>query len=135
MRKVNRKTALAKIHIFKKVTGMTDDEYRVILTELTGKESCADMSNSEVVQVLEHLGKLVDREDPKDPSVKEWRALVYAVARERLGDNWRPRLCGLCEKIAGKTAPDWCDKGDLYKLNAALQRITRLEKRRADNER
>ncbi len=57
MKKDNRKSALAQIHIAKKQLGLDDDLYRQMLIDVTGKRSCSDMAIGELYQVIQALEK------------------------------------------------------------------------------
>ena len=55
---MSRQTELAQIHIAKKQLGLDDDTYRMMLANLTGKDSTKDMDISERYKVLAHLKKI-----------------------------------------------------------------------------
>ena len=52
------KANLQKIHIGKKELGLSDDIYRDVLREITGKESSRDISDLQAAKVLERFGEL-----------------------------------------------------------------------------
>lgn len=54
----NRGRALARIHIARKQLGMDEVEYRAMLAGQTGKNSCKNMTLSELFQVEAYLKKL-----------------------------------------------------------------------------
>ncbi len=56
-RRDNRKVALAQVHIAKKQLAMDDDIYREVLVGVTGKNSCKDMSLSELFLIIKHFEK------------------------------------------------------------------------------
>jgi len=64
------------IHIAKSQLDMDDEYYRLNLHEAVKKQSCADMSLSELVQVLEHFKKLgfkpksIKKQSPKSSNKK-----------------------------------------------------------------
>jgi len=53
-----RKQLIAKIHIAKKELVLDDETYRQALQGVTGKASCAGMSNAELERVLAHFKQL-----------------------------------------------------------------------------
>ena len=129
---LDRRKALAKIHICKGKLGMRDDAYREMLLELTGKESCSQMSDKELRDVLDHLTRFVDpSEDQGERSGDLGRSqnlrIVYAKAKKHLGADWRKRLTGLAERVAGKSAPEWCSNQELISLLSAIGKIGRRE--------
>ena len=81
----NRKALLAKIHIAKKELGLDDDTYRMMLTELTGKNSAGKLSVPQlkfvVVRLVEAGFKPKSAKKAKqkdlicDPQSKKIRAL------------------------------------------------------------
>jgi phage gp16-like protein len=54
----SRKSQLAKIHIAKKQLKLDDEEYRANLVELTGKDSCKEMTEEELGTVLGALKRM-----------------------------------------------------------------------------
>lgn len=52
---------IAAIHVLKAKLRLSDDDYRALLLQLTGKASSRDMSQTERRQVREHLQGLAER--------------------------------------------------------------------------
>jgi phage gp16-like protein len=55
--KNNKKKLIQLIHIGKGKMGLTDDAYRAFLEGITGKQSCADMSERQLAAVLRAMRK------------------------------------------------------------------------------
>lgn len=140
-KKLDRRAALARIHVCKKELGLDEVTYREMLAGITGKDSCAKMTDAQLRAVLDHLSRFVPPHrkktranrapQPGEPGGDLGRdqnmRIVYAKARRVLGPDWRRRLTGLCEKIAGKSAPEWCTNRELVQLMAAVGKIGRRE--------
>ena len=77
-----KRSLMAKIHIAKKDLGLTDEDYRAILVEVTGKRSSADLSFLE-------LGKVLDRFKTRGwtPTVKAASDMPAARQRSRSADH------------------------------------------------
>lgn len=77
-----KRSLMAKIHIAKKDLGLSDDDYRAILVEVTGKRSSADLSFLE-------LGKVLDRFKTRGwtPTVKAASDMPAARQRSRSADH------------------------------------------------
>ena len=58
MKKVSRNQRIAAIHMGKKQLGLDDDTYRDMLEQVTGKRSAKDMSDDDLVKVIQHLDQL-----------------------------------------------------------------------------
>lgn len=66
---------IAAIHVLKAKLALSDDDYRALLVQLTGKASSKDMSQPERRQVREHMQSLAER-----------MGLAQATRRRPLGD-------------------------------------------------
>ncbi|UES58525.1 DUF1018 domain-containing protein [Roseibium aggregatum] len=56
--------AYAKIHVLKRNANLDDDTYRDLLERETGKRSCKGMAQTEQLQVISALQKLLPEQDP-----------------------------------------------------------------------
>jgi phage gp16-like protein len=131
-KKFNRAGAIAKIKVCQKELGLSDDDYREMLAVQTGKTSSARLTVDELKHVLDHLSRFVGLRqkaegkqylDNKNYNLR----ILYAKARKGLGPDWRKRLTGLCEKLAGKSVPEWCTNDEVVQLFSAVGRIARRE--------
>lgn len=99
-----RKQMLAKVHIAKKELGLDEDTYRMILKELTGKDSCKHMKYEELDTVLQAMYLLGFSGRKK----LDWKALQFHkdgmifhienLAKIIMGSRWRERLNGYIRK-------------------------------------
>ena len=82
----SRRNDLAMIHIAKKQVGLDDDEYRLLLENVTGKTSAGDMTITERCQVLAEFKKLgfkTTRKFPPNTNAKT-KGNEYERATSRL---------------------------------------------------
>lgn len=113
-----RRRALAKIHIAKKELGLSDDIYHDLLSAtVPGKESAADLTDSELRMVLDRLAQLGWRprlprsiERPLPPMV--WKARKLWLQLHRLGAVDNPSWTAL-----GRFAKRMTGAGDLRRLS------------------
>lgn len=61
MKKTKRSRLVSLIHMQKNKAALGDDEYRLILSAETGKESCSDCTLSELEQVFRAMNNLLVR--------------------------------------------------------------------------
>lgn len=133
-KRFDRRGALAKIHISRKYLGLKDEEYREILLECSGKDSCSRMTDDELKRVLNHMSRFIpegeqqkNSSDSGDLGRDQNLRIVYAKARRLLGEDWKKRLVGLTERIAGKSLPEWCTNKELRAVMSAVGKIGRGE--------
>jgi len=76
---MNRQKALASIHIMKKTLVWSDDEYIDIINTWVGKQSCKDMTLSELKIVADNMRKCLEKNNPSPNAItdKQWRAIRY----------------------------------------------------------
>lgn len=144
----NRRRVMALIHIAKKDLAMDDGDYRAMLAGQTGKESCGDMTLSELYQVEHYLrnkmgwkakpktsGKrsspTTRDKDSKKTMVDKLRALWIDMAKagllrdgsENALENWVQRMSAVFNHGQGIEKVDWLTKepGVCYKLIESLK--------------
>jgi phage gp16-like protein len=131
-----RRAALAKVHLAAKELGLEKEDYRAVLSRITGKSSAAEMSFSELQAVLDEMGRLgwsgrkigpvsMPRARPADhPSARKARALwislwqlgaIESASEASLEAFARRQL--KCERM------QWADQAASYKLIEALKAI------------
>lgn len=146
---MSRRPSLIKVQIARKELGLADDDYRMILSRLTGHSSSADCSDADLGRVLDEFkakgwtpkvvagGKLRGREGkviiddplaphrhrPADhPSAKKARALWLSLWN--LGEVRDPSESAL-ESFARRQLKverlQWADQAQVYKLIEALK--------------
>ncbi len=143
MSKDPRKAAMAQIHIAKKQLGLDDDTYRQMLLSLTGKNSCAKMTISELKRVISHLKKCGFQNKPQTfgqrPNPGAGRRALMSKVEALLADNglhWNyahsmARHMFKVEKV------EWLEPEQLRKLVAALEisiRRQAAKQRESDDE-
>lgn len=138
---MSRRPALVKVQIARKELGLADDDYRMILTRLTGHSSATDCSDADLGRVLDEFkakgwapkvvagGRAGARKPqsrkarPADhPSAKKARALWLSLWN--LGEVRDPSEAAL-EAFARRQLKverlQWADQGLTYKLIEALK--------------
>ena len=99
---------LAKIHIAKKELKLDDDTYRGVLWDRYGKESAADLSERQAVDLIDHF-----RQKGWRPSTSRQTGLMHVLWR-RLAD------AGAIDHPGGKSVVGFVEhatgKNDLRKL-------------------
>ncbi|SDO03434.1 Mu-like prophage protein gp16 [Desulfonauticus submarinus] len=125
MKKYNRKSLLAKIHIAKKQLGLSDDIYRGVLAERYGVRSAKELKNFELIDLCRHFEKLGFEPKPpkKRPSAVPARtALVKKIVAMSYSLNVPiPEYAnGIAKRMFGIDDFSWCTPDQLHKIVAAL---------------
>lgn len=104
-KKTNRRGMLAKVHILKKDLGMTDDQYRDMLEDLTRKRSAGDLTSAQLARIIDHMSSLLngpkqqrpfERNPGESPQMMKIKALLLAGKRPlAYGDALADRLYGV----------------------------------------
>ena len=87
-----RKWALAEAHRYKRMLGMSDDEWAALLSNWNA-ESSAELAEGELQQMLNRLAEL-SGDQPIDDELALWRRRVYGVIGSYLrmqGYDAKPR--------------------------------------------
>lgn len=134
-----RARLIGMIHMQKSAAQLTDDEYRLILTSATGKQSCSDCSIQELFAVHKDLNAVLIKQGKKgfvfyrNPNRKGKSTVqdaVIARAKAVLGDNWKERLDGYIQKI-NRTSIYKCSAKEIRQIMAW---ISSTEKRKGTDE-
>lgn len=119
-----RRRLIAKIHIAKKQLRLSDEDYKALLGSVTnGKSSCKDMSDSELVAVIEAAegrgfkpkstkGKLspATRQKPKDSktAADKIRALwIECFKAGKVKSRYEEALQAFCKSITDVDRVEW----------------------------
>lgn len=110
--------------------GITNEEYRTFLTEITGKNSCRKMNEVELDRVLHYLSilgfdKNIDEAYTRAQNAKKKQiSLVYKIGKKVLGpETYESRIKGFMEKTIGKKYIWHCDEKELRKIIGWLRRL------------
>lgn len=103
---------IGMIHVAKGQLGMDDDTYRMMLLELTGKDSCAKMTQKEQWRVIEEMKAKGFQTKPthkgralvSDPQAKKIRALWLTMADCGIvRDRSEKALAACMRRFTGRT--------------------------------
>lgn len=106
---------IAAIHVLKAKLQLTDDDYRALLSGLTGQASTKDMNNLQRTLVREHMQKLVERMGIKPgprtgAAGSDWRALRAAAtpSERKVWAMWNAlHREGRIQNASGKALNAW----------------------------
>ena len=118
----------------KKQLGLDDDTYRDMLEQVTGKRSAKDMSDDDLVKVIQHLDQLgfSKREFGNKPKVKLSKDALIGKIEAHLAENklhWNYAK-GIAKQMFQKEALEFCTENQLWRIVAALE----YKKKRTDDE-
>lgn len=130
--KTKRTRLISKIHQQKKIAGLSDEEYRLILSAETGKESCSDCTLSELEQVFRAMNNLLVRmgENPfhiRNLFYSSLSEVVQAKAEKVLGSGSAARLKGFLAKM-GRSSLDECSDIELRRILSFLSTVQKQER-------
>lgn len=134
MKKASRNQRLAAIHMGKKQLGLDDDIYRDMLEQVTGKRSAKDMSDDDLVKVIQHLDQLgfSKRDFGVKPKVRLSKEALIGKIEAHLAENklhWNYAK-GISKQMFQKEALEFCTENQLWRIVAALE----YRKKRTDDE-
>lgn len=134
MKKASRNQRIAAIHMGKKQLGLDDDTYRDMLEQVTGKRSAKDMTDDDLVKVIQHLDQLgfSKHEFGNKPKVKLSKEALIGKIEAHLAENklhWNYAK-GIAKQMFQKEALEFCTENQLWRIVAALE----YKKKRTDDE-
>lgn len=134
MRAPSRNQRLAAIHMGKTQLGLDDDTYRDMLEQIVEKRSAKDLSDDELVKVLQHLETLgfTKREFGKKPKVKHSKDALISKIEALLTESnlhWNYAV-GIAKRMFQKEALEFCTENELWRIVASLE----YRKKRATHE-
>ena len=134
MKKASRNQRIAAIHMGKKQLGLDDDTYRDMLEQVTGKRSAKDMTDDDLVKVIQHLDQLgfSKRDFGNKPKVKLSKEALIGKIEAHLTENklhWNYAK-GIAKQMFQKEALEFCTENQLWRIVAALE----YKKKRTDDE-
>lgn len=134
-----RKQLMAQIHIAKKDLGLDDESYRAILWRVSQKESCADMTVTQLVDVVKEMKRLGFKVQStarskanhgKKPNAVQSKQALMNKIEAILADmnlSWA-YAHAMARKMFGVDQVHWLDDNHLYKLTQALAVYQRKQK-------
>ena len=133
--KTNRSRLISMIHMQKSTAHLTDDEYRVIVSGATGKQSCTDCTMTDLKAVFYDLNSVLEHKGMqrfffKYRSQPTLQDAVLARAENVLGNDYKHRLDGLLTRIKAKTV-ETCSPKQLRQLMGILSTIEKENKHAA----
>ena len=126
MSQSNQKAMIAKIKIAQKQLNMDDDIYRAILQRETGKRSTTQMTESELIRVLDEmqrLGFVPSKTYERKPLRRaEHTPMInkISVLLTQTGKSWN-YAHGIAKRMFGRDTVQQCDSEQIHKIIAALQ--------------
>jgi phage gp16-like protein len=125
---------LAMVHIAKKKLGLTDDDYRAILLDVTGKRSAGDCSVEQLGDVIDHFrargwesdkpqGRTGPRRADHAPARKARALWISLHALGVIDDASERALEAFGRRQLGCTALQWADQGHMSGLIEALKKM------------
>jgi phage gp16-like protein len=127
-----RTKALAKLHVAKKQLGLGDEDYRAILTRLTGLSSSKDMTPAQLDQVMVEFERLgfVATSGKFKPSphahVRHVHAQWGELSRKGIVANGSVQaLAAFIKRMVPCDHPDWLSVEDARKVSEALKAMLR----------
>lgn len=135
----SRRNILAKIHIAKKDLGLGDDDYRLVLETVTGRDSCGDMSDRQLNKVLDHFkgkGWMPKRRSSFKPASKRldirkiyalWWELFRGGKLSCKKAQVRSALNEFVRKRYDVDNPEWLAVEDARKIIEALKAMNKRE--------
>jgi hypothetical protein len=130
------KTELARIHILKKEAGITDDEYRSLLSGAAGVASAADIETPDqyykVLFALEKYLVSIGKPPTGRPIPASGKPTFMETVQERakhiLGPGYRKRMSGYFRKMGRADLQD-CSPRELRRVMGFLSTVERKEKK------
>ncbi|OTG68290.1 GemA protein [Acinetobacter sp. ANC 4470] len=125
MKKASRNQRIAAIHMGKKSLNLDDDTYRDMLEQVTGKRSAKDMTDDDLVKVIQHLDQLgfSKRNFGEKPKVKLSKEALMSKIEAHLAENklhWNYAK-GIAKQMFQKEALEFCTENQLWRIVAALE--------------
>lgn len=130
-----RRSLIGKVKVAQKQLGLDEDTYRGMLFEVAGKTSAADLSEAELVRVVEHMkqrgfkalpgkargarGRAADH-----PMARKARAMWISLYHLNAVNNQSERaLEAFARRQLGVEALQWANQAQGYKLIEALKEM------------
>lgn len=125
----DRRLMIAKIHVAKRQMALTDEDYRQMLLDTTGRLSSADCTNAELQAMIRHLSSKGFKARKSDraadhPAATKARALWISLYHLGAIDNPSEQaLEALAQRQLKVAKLQWANQAQCYKLIEALKAI------------
>ena len=116
-KQARRRRLIAQAHLAAKLAGCADeDDRRAVQLAVTGKASCSEMNERELVAIIDHWGRMGAEVRASTPDAAQAPGMVtrwQLATIERLAweMGWRglddPALVRFCRRTAGIDLPQW----------------------------
>lgn len=123
-----RRAMLAKMHLAKKELGLSEEDYRAVLTRITGLSSAAEMRGVQLEDCLREFGRLGWQKKPgkgrgaDHPGARKARALWISLHQLGVVRNGADSaLEAFARRQLGCAKLQWADQAQVYKLTEALK--------------
>ena len=134
--KTYRARLIGMIHMQKSAAQLTDEEYRLIISGATGKQSCSDCNIKELFAIHYDLNAVLIKQgkkgfvfyrNPRPKGNTTIQDAVVAKAKKVLGDNWNERLDGFLKKL-NRTSLKSCTDKEIRQIMGWISSTERSKK-------
>lgn len=127
---------VAMIHIARKDLGLSEDAYRAILSEVTGKDSSKDLDERQLLRVVERLRehgwKPKSGKRSEKPAVRmAWALWTQLGTLKALHTPTRAAFRKFCAQLVGVEEVEWMSPEQLAKTIESLKVWVRRVEREA----
>lgn len=125
-----RRAMLAKVHVARKALGIEEDDYRELLTRVTGKRSAKDCNNHQLTKAMaefermgfQAVGRASKRVPAGSPTARKARAMWISLAQlGAVADSAESALEAFARRQLGVDRLQWADERQGYRLIEALK--------------
>ena len=125
-----RRALLAKVHVARKSLAIKEDDYRELLTRVTGKRSAKDCNNHQLGKALDEfermgfraVGRASKRTPAGSPTARKARAMWISLAQlGAVADSAERALEAFARRQLGVERLQWADERQGYRLIEALK--------------
>lgn len=129
MNKSAKLRLISVIHAQKNKAGLTDDEYRMVIFEATGKQSCKECNLQELKSIYYDLNLILSKKGIEKffYTQNNQRSLVSVIisrAEKVMGVDYEKRIQGFLHKMKKKSLDD-CTDQELRRLLGFINTISR----------
>lgn len=121
------------IHTQKSTAKLTDEEYRLIVSGATGKQSCTECNMQELFSIFADLNIVLQKKG-KDRFFFKWEQhqgtiqdSIISRAKRILGDDWERRLHGFLQNHQKQNLSQ-CSEKELRQIQGWLSNVERTQK-------